>query len=532
MNQSTSRSWADRPLSQRLTTLAVALVVVASLILTIANIQRETASFNAGLENQAGLFLNTLAYSMRDDLYRLEVDELADMARIVARQDIFTELRIYDDRGYLVADANAPGFVISNAPDALGGQLIAATDENIWFDRQSGQLLAGRKIELGGQTIGALSIGLSTAELDAQVRLMVLQSLGLAVLVTLAGALVSSAIARGIAQPLNQLTDIAVRMSQGQTTARSLVLADDEVGKLSRSFNQMASAIETRERELRDLAQGLELTVEERTAELRGANTMLRDEVELRKQSEAALLVAKDQALEASRLKTSLLANVSHDLRTPLNIIMGYSEILREGQFGELSEKGRDMANAILRSAGQLLNFVNNLLSQAQIDSGKLEVNHLPFRVITVVENARSISEALASSKGLTLTINVDPTMPEELVGDVRWVNQILYNLITNAIKFTEKGEVTVGLRSLNATEWEIRVTDTGMGISPEVQARIFEPFFRVEDPTIAETPGSGIGLSIVRQLTDALGGRLALDSQPGGGATFSVILPLHSKDS
>lgn len=528
MKTTPPRRWADRPLRHRLTIFALGLVAVAALALSVVNILRETASFNAQLEDQAELFLNTLAYSMRNALYRLEVDELSDLARVIAREEVFTELRVYDGRGFIIADANASGPVFSNAADPFGLQLVQAPDEEIVFELDSDELLAGRKIQLGAQTIGALSIGLSTDTLDREVWGMVLQSLGLAILVMLIAAIVASTLAAGITQPLNQLTEIAGRMSQGQTTVRAIVLAEDEVGLLGRSFNQMSSAIEQRERELRDLAQSLEQTVQARTAELQGANAQLLDEVERRKLSEAALLVAKDEALESSRLKTSLLANVSHDLRTPLNIIFGYAEILREGQFGELNEKGQEMANSILRSAGKLLDFVNNLLSQAQIESGKLEIHQLPFKVQSIVENARSVSEILARAKGLDLAIQVGPDLPAEMIGDVRWINQIVYNLVTNAVKFTDRGSVTVSIQRLNQQRWTIEVQDSGIGIRPDVQARIFEPFYRVSDPDVQDIPGSGIGLSIVRQLTEALGGQLTLKSTPGQGSTFTVELPLH----
>lgn len=521
-----AQKWVNRPLRQRLTVFAITLVALAALIISMANIRREISTYNAQIEDQAALFLNTLAYSMRDSLYRLEVDELNDLARVIALEDNFTELRVFDGRGFVIADANVSGLLFSTTADPEGLALLAVPDESIQYSRTPGTLEAGRKIMLGSQAIGALTIGLSTRELDAQIRLMILQSLGLGLLVMGVAAWISTILAAGITQPLNQLAEIATHMSEGQTTVRAIILAEDEVGQLSRAFNHMAGAIEVRERELRDLAQNLEAMVQERTAELLTANTQLQEEIERRKNSEAALVLAKDEALEASRLKTSLLANVSHDLRTPLNIILGYAEILREGRHGSLDERGREMSSAILRSAGQLLNFVNNLLSQAQIESGKLEISNLPFKVQALVENARSISDVLAKSKGLHLTIDVDPEMPAEMVGDIRWINQILYNLITNAIKFTESGGIFVSIAPHDQHHWSVSVRDTGIGISPEIAAQVFEPFFRANDPEVSDIPGSGIGLAIVQQLTKAMGGTLDLKSEPGKGSDFTITLP------
>lgn len=246
-----------------------------------------------------------------------------------------------------------------------------------------------------------------------------------------------------------------------------------------------------------------------------------------RKRAENALSLAYEKALEASQLKTRLLANVSHDLRTPLNAILGYTEMLQEGVYGPLSQNQLAATREIIDSTGQLLNFVNNLLDQAQIESGQVVLKTVPFAPAELIEAVLSTFGVLARTKGLALTVNIDPNLPPLLDGDPYWIRQILNNLVSNAIKFTEKGTVHIHIGRPDDSHWTISVSDTGAGIPDHMQNQIFEAFQQEDTFSARGRGGSGLGLSIVKQLTALMGGNISVTSQVGQGSTFTVSLML-----
>ena len=248
-----------------------------------------------------------------------------------------------------------------------------------------------------------------------------------------------------------------------------------------------------------------------------------------RKRAEEALEQAHEQALEASRLKTQLLANVSHDMRTPLGVILGRAEMLQEGVYGPLAERQRAALTDIINSTEQAMTFVNNLLGQAQIESGKITFNIRPFSPVKLLETAQSTSRALAQAKGLELTTSIAPDIPARLRGDSYWLQQILTNLISNAIKFTDEGRVSIRIYRADGERWAMEVSDTGCGIPAEAQAYVFEPFRQVDGTASRQQhTGSGLGLSIVKELTTLMGGEIQLVSEVGKGSTFTVLLPLE----
>ncbi len=257
----------------------------------------------------------------------------------------------------------------------------------------------------------------------------------------------------------------------------------------------------------------------------------VKQDISLRKEAEQALQQARDAAIEANRLKTQLLANVSHDLRSPLGAIIGYAEMLQANIFGNMTTEQAKATREILDSANQLLTFVNNLIGQAQLETGKVVIRERPFEPLTLVESVRPTASYQAARKDLQLTFEIDPALPPVLLGDDYWLQQIVHNLVNNAIKFTEQGGVTVRFFPEDEHHWAIEVKDTGIGIPPEYHEKIFSAFEQVDGTATRRIGGSGLGLSIVKQLTELMGGSIRLESAPGKGATFTVILPLKFPD-
>lgn len=248
-----------------------------------------------------------------------------------------------------------------------------------------------------------------------------------------------------------------------------------------------------------------------------------------RKHAEEALALARDQALEASRLKTQLLANVSHDLRTPLGGILGFAEMLQAGVFGDLAREQNEAINEIIDSTNQLLSFINNLLNQARIETGAVALKIVPFNPETLVADIRSMFGPLAQFKELILVGEIRPDVPKMLLGDIDWLRQMVANLVGNAIKFTEAGEISMRIFCPNSEQWAIQVADTGPGIPVEAQEYIFEAFRQVDGTITREHGGSGLGLSIVKQLTIIMEGTITLTSDIGQGSTFTIFLPLKT---
>jgi PAS domain S-box-containing protein len=233
---------------------------------------------------------------------------------------------------------------------------------------------------------------------------------------------------------------------------------------------------------------------------------------------------------EIERMKDSFVSMVSHDLRTPLSAIRGYTDMLQHAVYGPLSEQQLDVMTRIHVNTGRLLNMVNNLLDQARLDAGKLSLHIQPFDPHKLIVELESVVGVLAQSQGLELSYHIADDVPATLYGDRKRLHQILVNLVNNAIKFTSQGTIGVRIYQPDAEHWAIDVSDTGSGIPDEAQARIFAPFQQIDSSITREHSGVGLGLAIVKQLTSLMEGQIELDSEPGRGSTFSIILPSSPK--
>ncbi len=251
------------------------------------------------------------------------------------------------------------------------------------------------------------------------------------------------------------------------------------------------------------------------------------DDVTNRKQAEELLRHAKEVAEEAARLKSRFLANVSHEIRTPLNAIIGFAEILlHNGDPG----KARAQAQTILREADSLLRLVDDLLDQARIEAERLTIEREPFDLYSVLEGVRQTTSYEAQRKGLEFTVRIRDDVPRYLLGDAFRLRQVLVNLVSNAVKFTHEGSVTVDVSRRDPDPdhpWlRFAVIDTGIGIAKEKQQVIFESFTQADGSITRQYGGTGLGTTISKQLVELMGGRILLDSEPGRGSTFQVDLP------
>jgi signal transduction histidine kinase len=236
----------------------------------------------------------------------------------------------------------------------------------------------------------------------------------------------------------------------------------------------------------------------------------------------------KSHQLEvASQHKSQFLANMSHELRTPLNAIIGYTEMMADGLYGEVGEKAQGVLERVQNNGRHLLGLINDVLDLSKIEAGQLTLTVEDYSVVDMVATVLSATESLARTKGLALRSAVAPGLPTGN-GDPRRLTQVLLNLVGNAIKFTDAGSVEV--RAVQAGgRFEFAVVDSGFGIAPEDQARIFDEFQQVDNSSTRKKGGTGLGLSISRKIVELHGGRITVESEVGKGSTFKVIVPINA---
>jgi signal transduction histidine kinase len=230
---------------------------------------------------------------------------------------------------------------------------------------------------------------------------------------------------------------------------------------------------------------------------------------------------------EVDRMKNTFLAIVSHELRTPLNAILGYAEMLKESVYGPVNDKQAKASERIMTNSRRLLDIVSDLLDQAQIEAGKLTIHMRPFRPSDLLENVHGVMDKIAVDKGLSVISELDPELPESINGDMARLQQVLVNLINNSIKFTDEGSIRVQLGQVDKKRWKLEVLDTGIGIPEDELLTVFEAFRQVDSTATRKHGGFGLGLSIVKQLTELMGGDIVVKSKLGTGSTFTVTLPL-----
>ncbi|MGE0084627.1 MAG: ATP-binding protein [Desulfococcaceae bacterium] len=406
-------------------------------------------------------------------------------------------------------------FAVYVSPDAEKRHLEPPPLRETSHSFDSEYLYLFQQIVIEKEIIGTIFIQHDLKNIHIQVRQYLIIVMGIICVGFIVALILSIFLQHIISGPVLELAETARMISQKKDySVRARRHSSDEIGILIDGFNEMLQEIQSREKELKEHREHLEDLVVQRTAALRETN--------------AALLQAKEEAESANRAKSEFLANMSHEIRTPMNAVLGFTELL----YASITdEKQRSWLDSIRSGGKGLLSLINDILDLSKIEARKLDLEYEPVSLRAVFKEIGHIFSLKIKEKKLDFIMEIDPNLPESLLLDEVRVRQVIFNLMGNAVKFTEEGwiRLTAEKAPRNDTDGSIdlimSVEDTGIGISPGSQERIFEAFGQQDGQSTKKYGGTGLGLTITKRLVEMMGGSISVQSRSGKGSRFVIVL-------
>ncbi len=480
----------------------------------------------ADLERSTMSHAQILAVSLATPLSERNIGRLNHLLQGLEFDPMMRNAVVYDQNGTIIASYRRPD-LDSAIPLSLPSLGTGRTKDSI------GVAVSVRSTE---RIVGRLWLEVDTSRLHRRQGFFLALLLSISALAALIATGSALRLLPLIVRPIHRL----VRALEDVRRTRNYALrvpreTEDETGVLTDEFNALLTEIETRDHQMRMVNEQLEERVADRT-------NQLESEVSERKRAETALADANHElhlalseakrmaqvAEAASRAKTEFLANISHEIRTPMNGVIGMADLLLDS---ELSQDQRDYAGTIRRSADNLLVIINDLLDFSKAEAGKMTVEEIPFDLRDVIEDVAELFSQRAAEKNLEVVVHVSQNLPVELLGDPGRIRQVLSNLVSNAIKFTDRGEVVIEAAvprlDDHLAEIVLSVRDTGVGIPADRQQAVFESFTQADGSTTRKFGGTGLGLTISRQLIELMDGTLSVNSEVGVGSVFSASIKL-----
>jgi signal transduction histidine kinase/DNA-binding response OmpR family regulator/HPt (histidine-containing phosphotransfer) domain-containing protein len=510
--------WFDNlPLTAKLRAGMLAAAAAALVVGAVLQIAGELIWARRGLAAQLLTTATTLGESTSAALAAADTTLARNVLGTLRADPNIRAATLYDSTGRLFVDV--PLSVDASTPErrlqawSIGNAI--RSDQSIRF-RGLTLVHVQAPILLNGELVGSIHLDADLAQLNSQLWSS-LAILGLAMLAAAIAARAASArLTMSIKRPLNELLAVARQARENKSfTGRGTKHADDEIGALTDALNHLLAELEKRDRSLLVYQNELETRVRGRTSRLDSAVADAHE--------------ALERAEAASRAKSEFLARMSHEIRTPMNAVLGMTELLRYST--TLDDRQRRYTDTIHQSGSALLGIINDILDFSKIEAGKLDLDIAPFSLRQVVEDAVEVLAERAQSKGLELLCDIPPDVETAVCGDAQRLRQIIINLVGNAVKFTERGEVKIVVGHTGTdrahTKFHFEVSDSGVGIHPENCASIFDSFAQEDNSTTRKYGGTGLGLAICKQLVELMGGQIGVRSSPGIGSTFFFTVVL-----
>lgn len=476
-------------LSAIVATVIFSAVFALSVFNAINSLERETESFRALTAGAASAYAATVADSVdaRDEMQTLSsLRGIRDLPNIVQ-----VDVTLPD--GSVFTELGSGAWVLTEQQSSA----------SLW---QRDSIRVVLPIVKGGREIAQLGMLADIKPLRAEILSSLFITLLGGAIVGLIGIFAAQYFVSQLTAPLQKLTDAMGQIRDGEDRAHTAELGvrKDETGLLTNTFSDMIETIRDRDQQIADHVDSLEQTVEERTHDLR---------------------VARDQAEAANAAKSDFLATMSHEIRTPMNGMMVMAEMLGAA---DLTPRHKRYAEIIHRSGNSLLTIINDILDLSKIEAGQLDLEVIPTSPERLITDISSLFWERARSKDLELATYASPAVPAEVLADPTRVNQIISNLVNNALKFTEQGGVLIRLDAETLGPKTCRlvfeVIDTGIGIPEDKIDHIFESFSQADQSTTRKFGGTGLGLTVCQRLVAAMSGNISVSSEPGKGSTFRVV--------